>query len=1033
MPRPTSPVDENAGTAKINLVRLGGSSVGVSVHFATSDGTYGAAGKYTPLSGSISFAAGATSKTITITLIDPGHNLQGDQTVDLTLSNPTAGAHLGVFPTATLTLHDTSQLVAGDLDPAFGTDGKSILPDSLATPSVIASQSDGKLVIAGTGGTTTDGTNLVRVWRTDASGQPDPGFGQQGLALIPFPNFGQVKGVAVGPDGKIVVVGTAAKPTGGSEFALLRLNADGTLDTGFGQGGLVTTSFSPGDDIPVAVFVESDDSIYVAGAVDTANDASQPFAFTHYGPDGSVDIGFGDGGAMIIPAVVSPASAVLQQPDGKWLVIGGGGYDANSGGYLPGFAVRLDSDFTLDSAFGTAGIATLTWSDFYSSAPSNPIGGILIGGGYGQAVWPPSAGCNPDGSLDTTFGSGGSVSTVFNVPVGGDFGITSSFSSLFVGPDGKIVAIGSADDVGAIGGYFTAEARYNSDGSPDTSFADGGSRWFSIGGDGNDYGAGGVALPNGDIAIAATSDNLPVLASILTRWHAGDADDHLARSGEHRLRNGSGAVQLDATAAVIVNGNPVNVPGTFTYSPAVGTVLGAGSQTLSVSFTPTDMTDYTTATASAMIYVSQATPTLTWANPASIVYGTALGATQLDATASWVVGGQTVSVAGIFSYEPAAGTVLKAGNNKTLSVTFTPTDTIDYTTATASAMINVSQATPTINWANPPRHRLRHGTEHDPARRHGVVGRRGSDGECGRDLQLRTGRRHHPHDRQRPDPVGQLYARRRDGLQEHQPHGDDQCCAGDADNHLDQSRRHHLRHAARPDTARCDGFRPGHLRVYPCGDYDSEIGSRSSAVGDVYTDRRRRLQDRHDRDDDQCPAGSPESDPDHHLARPGWDCVWHSPGRHPARCSSRVRRHGDRGHFHLHAGLRHGLERRAGTAPVCQLCARRHDGLQEHHRHGADQRGAVDADDHLGRSRRHPLWNVPRRGAARRDGLRRGRFHVFSRGRNRLERRRQPNTCGDLHAERYDGLRLRDRLHAHQRQPSAAGQSGRVSRSRPCI
>jgi uncharacterized delta-60 repeat protein len=675
-------VDESAGTALITVVRLGGSSGSVSVQFATSDGTFGADGKYTPLNGSISFGATVTSKTITITLIDPGYNLDGDQTVDLTLSNPTGGSQLGFLPTATLTLHDTSQLEAGDLDPAFGTDGKSILPDYLATASAVASQPDGKLVIAGTGGTASDGTQLVRVWRTEASGQPDPSFGQQGLALIPFPNFGLVTGVAIAPNGQIVVVGTATKPTGGNEFALLRLNADGSLDTSFGENGLVTTSFSPGDDSPTALFIESDESILVAGSVDTADDATSPFAFTHYGPDGSVDIGFGNGGAMVIPAVAGAVSSVIPAPGGKWLLIGGGGYDANSGDYLPGFAVRLNSDFTPDSTFGTAGIATLTWSDFYSSAALQPDGKILIGGGYAQNGLATLGRLNSDGSLDTTFGSGGSVSTVFNVPVGGDFGITSSFSSIVVEPDGRIVAIGSADDVGAIGGYFNAEARYNSDGSPDTSFADGGSRWFSIGGDGNDYGAGVVALTNGDIAIAATSDNLPVLASILTAGSQVQPTITWANPADIIYGTALSGTQLDATA---------NVPGTFTYTPAAGTVLGAANdQTLSVSFAPADSTDYTSASDSVMINVSPANPTITWANPADIVYGTALSGTQLDATAN---------VQGTFTYTPAAGTILQAGNNRTLSAAFTPTDTTDYTNASKTAMINVAQAKPTITWA----------------------------------------------------------------------------------------------------------------------------------------------------------------------------------------------------------------------------------------------------------------------------------------------------------------------------------------------
>ena len=138
-----------------------------------------------------------------------------------------------------------------------------------------------------------------------------------------------------------------------------------------------------------------------------------------------------------------------------------------------------------------------------------------------------------------------------------------------------------------------------------------------------------------------------------------------------------GSAQLDALASV---------PGTFTYSPAAGTVLHAGkNQSLSVTFTPTDTTDYTTATATVRINVSQATPTITWANPANIFDGIMLGPAQLDATAS---------VPGILTYSPPNGKILAAGNNQTLSVSFTPTDTTDYTDATASVTINVLPVIP---------------------------------------------------------------------------------------------------------------------------------------------------------------------------------------------------------------------------------------------------------------------------------------------------------------------------------------------------
>jgi hypothetical protein len=134
-----------------------------------------------------------------------------------------------------------------------------------------------------------------------------------------------------------------------------------------------------------------------------------------------------------------------------------------------------------------------------------------------------------------------------------------------------------------------------------------------------------------------------------------------------------GSGQLDAIA---------NVPGKFAYASASGTILKAGNgQTLSVTFTPTDTTDYTTATGTTKITVLQATPSIIWSNPAIIVYGTALGRTELDATAN---------TAGTFAYLLALGTKLKLGNGQTLRVTFTPTDATDYTTATAR--INVVEA-----------------------------------------------------------------------------------------------------------------------------------------------------------------------------------------------------------------------------------------------------------------------------------------------------------------------------------------------------
>ena len=155
------------------------------------------------------------------------------------------------------------------------------------------------------------------------------------------------------------------------------------------------------------------------------------------------------------------------------------------------------------------------------------------------------------------------------------------------------------------------------------------------------------------------------------------------------------ATQLDATAT---NAAGAAVPGAFVYTPAAGTVLGVGTQTLNVVFTPTDLVTYTAATGTVSLVVNAATPALTWVPAVStITYGTALGASQLNAAAINVAG---TAVAGTFVYTPAAGAVLAAGP-QTLAVVFTPTDAVDYLVARATTLITVAQAVPTITWTAP--------------------------------------------------------------------------------------------------------------------------------------------------------------------------------------------------------------------------------------------------------------------------------------------------------------------------------------------
>ena len=141
--------------------------------------------------------------------------------------------------------------------------------------------------------------------------------------------------------------------------------------------------------------------------------------------------------------------------------------------------------------------------------------------------------------------------------------------------------------------------------------------------------------------------------------------------------------QLNATASV---------PGTFLYNPGPGAVLAAGEHTPSVVFTPSNLSDYTPAQAAVPLSVAKATPTISWPAPDPINSATPLDSAQLNASAS---------VPGTFAYSPAAGEALGPGAH-TLSVTFTPADSVNYSLAQANVSLTVTEIMPAvITWLSP--------------------------------------------------------------------------------------------------------------------------------------------------------------------------------------------------------------------------------------------------------------------------------------------------------------------------------------------
>ena len=193
----------------------------------------------------------------------------------------------------------------------------------------------------------------------------------------------------------------------------------------------------------------------------------------------------------------------------------------------------------------------------------------------------------------------------------------------------------------------------------------------AAGGAGSDTSSGAPAVRNPQLGrMAAVGISAPT--GVTLAW---DANTELDIAG-YEVSYGT---QPGVYSTVSDVGNVASTPITLTLDSVYYFVVKAYNSSSPPQYSPYSIEITYDAT--------KATPVITWTSPASIVYGTALGATQLNATAS---------VPGTFAYDPPAGTVLSVGAGQTLSVTFTPTDLTSYTTATGSVAINVTSAKPVI-------------------------------------------------------------------------------------------------------------------------------------------------------------------------------------------------------------------------------------------------------------------------------------------------------------------------------------------------
>lgn len=395
----------------------------------------------------------------------------------------------------------------GDSDATFDTDGTVVTP--IGTGEDVgwsaAVQADGKIVVAGYSDNATDPDFVVVRYNTN--GTLDNSFSTGGIVTTPIgTGTDKAFAVAIQPDGKIVVAGYT-EDAGEYDFAVVRYNADGTLDNSFSTDGKVTTSFSASQDIAWAVMVQPDGKIVAAGYAGGVSDLD--FALVRYNADGTLDTGFDTDGKVITNIGVGDDllyGAALQS-DGKIVVAGG----ANTASMA---LARYNPDGSLDNTFSSDGkeVHTVAISSSANAVAVQADGRIVVAGN----AWTGSdtdfglARYNTDGSLDNTFSTDGQVTTAI--------GLTEDHChSVAIQPDGKIVLRGYSSNGTDVD---FALARYNADGTLDNGFDTDGTVITAIG-QSNDIVRSVIIQPDGKIVTAGYLSNLSDYDIAVARYISG--------------------------------------------------------------------------------------------------------------------------------------------------------------------------------------------------------------------------------------------------------------------------------------------------------------------------------------------------------------------------------------------------------------------------------------------------------------------------------------------------------------------------------
>lgn len=392
------------------------------------------------------------------------------------------------------------------LDPSFGSGGKASA-GLAGGADAIALQADGKIVAVG-------GVTLARY---HADGSLDTGFGAAGNVGNVFNGSASTdaaRGVAVQADGKIVVVGYARRAVGvlpaTQDFAAARFNADGSRDASFGNGGVAHVGFADSTDQAWQVLIQADGKIVLAGHAATrdalSGRAKNDFAVARLNADGSRDLAFAGDGRANFGTDSDLGYAAALQPDGKIVVAGRAGpvfINNNTPNSVPDVGLaRFNADGSLDTTFGAGGTVRQKLSQSWSEASDIVVQGdgkilVTVQAVEGSFFRYTLARFHADGRPDAGFGAGGTVNTAIGVGHG-------YARALALQADGKIIVAGQVWTSNVNSDF--AIVRYHADGTLDTAFGNGGV-WvvdFFAGTDGvSDL----VVQPDGRIVAAGLARN----------------------------------------------------------------------------------------------------------------------------------------------------------------------------------------------------------------------------------------------------------------------------------------------------------------------------------------------------------------------------------------------------------------------------------------------------------------------------------------------------------------------------------------------